>query len=226
MESSRRGIRKSWAIVAVVIIAAFAAGILVDSQFLGSSAGNTVGVSDTYPVGDCLGACPQHNYVFSADLVTVTLTHLGQVVFQSTSTNLITNAGEDTIIDGQMACGALGVGVPACSATGPVYIALTTLASPTAAATDTTCFNGNEYAAGNGMNRAQGTYQAGSQGAPYTHIIKNTFTYTGASPLTITGVCMLNAASGGTLFAEDALGSTATVSANGDQLTITWTFTH
>jgi hypothetical protein len=37
---------------------------------------------------------------------------------------------------------------------------------------------------------------------------------------------MLNAAGAGTLFAEDALGSTATVSASGDQLTITWTFTH
>ena len=76
------------------------------------------------------------------------------------------------------------------------------------------------------MNRALGTYVAGSQTSPYTHIIKNTFTYTGSSPLTITGVCMFNAASGGTLFAEDALSSTATVSASGDTLTITWTFTH
>lgn len=225
MENPKRGIRKSWALVAVVIIAAFAAGIFVDSQFLGSSAGNNIGVSDTYPVGDCIGACPQHNYIFSSDLVTVTITHLGREVFQSTSTNLITNAGENTIIDGQMACGALGA-PPACSATGPVYIALTTLASPTASVSDTTCFNGNEYASGNGMNRAQGTYQAGSQVAPYTHIIKNTFTYTGSSPVTFTGVCMLNAAGAGTLFAEDALGSTATVSASGDQLTITWTFTH
>jgi hypothetical protein len=92
--------------------------------------------------------------------------------------------------------------------------------------TDTTCFNGNEYSSGNGMNRALGTYQAGSQVSPYSHIIKNTFTYAGSSPLTITGVCMFNAATGGTLFAEDALSSTATVSASGDQLTITWTFTH
>jgi hypothetical protein len=37
---------------------------------------------------------------------------------------------------------------------------------------------------------------------------------------------MFNAPAAGTLFAEDALSSTATVSANGDTLTITWTFTH
>ena len=90
MENPKRGIRKSWALVAVVIIAAFAAGIFVDSQFLGSSAGNNIGVSDTYPVGDCIGPCPQHGYIFSSDLVTVTITHLGREVFQSTSTNLIT----------------------------------------------------------------------------------------------------------------------------------------
>ncbi len=226
MESSKKKISKSWAIAAIVVIIAFAAGIFVDSQFLATSAGGGINVSDAYSVGDCLGACAQHNYVFSPDLVTVTITNpLGQVVFQATSENLITNAGEDTIIDGQMACGALGA-PPACSATGPVYIALTALASPTASVTDTTCFNGNEYAGGNGMNRALGTYQAGSQVAPYTHVIKNTFTYGGAAPLTITGVCMFNAAAGGTLFAEDALSSSATVSASGDQLTITWTFTH
>jgi hypothetical protein len=225
IQSPQRGIRRSWVIAALAIVAAFAAGIYVNSQFLASTAGNNQGVSDTYPVGECLGTCPQHNYVFNPDTVTVTITHLGKVVYQSTSNNLITNAGEKTIIDGQMACGAAGA-PPACSATGPVYIALTSLASPTPALTDTTCFNGNEYASGNGMNRALGTYVSGSQSSPYTHIIKNTFTYTGAVPLTITGVCMFNAASGATLFAEDALGSTATVSASGDQLTITWTFTH
>jgi hypothetical protein len=224
MESSQRKIRKSWAIAAIAIVIAFAAGIFVNSQFLASNANGSINVSDAYTVGECLGGCPQHNYVFSPDLVTVTITHLGQVVYQATSENLITNAGEDTIIDGAMACGATGA--PACVGTGPVYIALTTVAGPTASVTDTTCFNGNEYASGNGMNRALGTYQAGSQVSPYTHIIKNTFTYTGATPLTITGVCMLNAAAGGTLFAEDPLSSTATVSANGDQLTITWTFTH
>jgi hypothetical protein len=220
---TRRAVSRLWALIAIAVAAAFIAGFVANSQLNGNAGGN-VKVSDTYPYGECLGSCPQHSFPAS-DIVTASVMHLGQLIDQSSSSNLIANAGENTIIDGQMACGALG-SPPACSATGAVYIALTTLPTPTPSVTDTTCFNGNEYVAGNGMNRALGTYVSGSQTSPYTHIIKNTFTYTASTPLTITGVCMFNAAAGGTLFAEDALGSTATVSASGDQLTITWTFTH
>ena len=223
---TRRAVGRIWAVIAVAVAVAFVAGFFANSMLARPGSGpGSAAVNDAYPYGECAGPCPQHSFPFSIDLVTVIVAHQGRIVYQSTSYNLITNAGEDTIIDGQMACGAAG-SPPACSGTGPVYISLTTVASPTPSVSDNTCFNGNEYASGNGMNRALGTYSSGSQVAPYTHIIKNTFTYTGSSPLTITGVCMLNAPSGGTLFAEDALASTATVSANGDTLTITWTFTH
>lgn len=223
MFAERKGITRSWAFAAVIIAVAFAAGLFVESQYLSLASSNNVKVTDNYPVGECLGVC-QHNYIFTNDVVTATVLRGGSVISQSVSNNLITNVGENTIIDRQMACGATSA--PSCAGptNGAVYIALTTAASPTPAATDTTCFNGNEYNGGNGMNRALGTYSAGP--GNNQHKISITFTYTGSSPVTFTGVCIFDAASNGNLFAEDALSSTATVSASGDQLTITWTFTH
>ncbi|TLY02108.1 MAG: hypothetical protein E6K95_05950 [Thaumarchaeota archaeon] len=115
-------------------------------------------------------------------------------------------------------CTARGAtSAPAC-ASGGVYIALSTDASVTSP-TDLTC--ASELAT-NGLGRALGTF---SPVTTNSHKISFTFTNTGTTPVTITKVCMFDAASGGSLFAEDVLSNTASVAPN-DQITINWTFTH
>src|SRR5438046_10299422 len=74
----------------------------------------------------------------------------------------------------------------------------------------------------NGLGRSLGTF---SPVTTNSHKISYTFTNTGTTPVTITKVCMFDAASGGSLFAEDVLSNTASVAPN-DQITINWTFTH
>ena len=214
---TRRAVSRTWAIVAIVVAAAFVGGFIANSQLTRTSnTSGVISVSDTYPYGECLGTCPQHSFPFSTDIVTITVTHLGFVVYQKSYSNLITNAGED-VISRQTACGATGA--PAC-ANGGVYIALSTDSSAPAA-TDVAC---PAESAVSGLARALGTYAhvAGTN----THTISHTFTLGTAGAVVIAKVCMLDAAVGGNLFAETLLASTATVNAIGDQITITWTFTH
>lgn len=205
--------RARWALVAVIVAVAFVAGLFASTMV--NNAGGVV-VKDRYPYGDCIGVCPQHSYYFGEDIVTVQITHQGNVVYLASYPNLVTNAGED-VISRQTACGATGA--PAC-ANGGIYIALSTDAGAPAA-TDVAC---PSESAVSGLARALGTYAhvAGTN----THTISHTFTLGTAGAVVITKVCMLDAAAAGNLFAETLLASSATVNAVGDQVTITWTFTH
>jgi hypothetical protein len=214
---SRHGVSRIWVAIALAVVIAFVGGFMANSQ-LTRTTGNAgvVTVGDSYPYGECLGPCPQHSFPFATDIVTVTVTHLGGVVYQAAYPNLITNAGED-VISRQTGCGATSA--PAC-ANGGVFIALSTDSGAPAAA-DTVC---PSESAVSGLARALGTY-AHSAGTN-THTISHTFTLGTAGAVVIAKVCMLDAASGGSLFAETLLASTATVNAVGDQITITWTFTH
>ena len=155
------------------------------------------------------------SYAFH-DTVKVEVFRQGRLVFSSMSPNLITNAGQD-VISRQTGCGATSA--PAC-ANGGIYIALTT-DSTAPAAGDTTC---TSELTTNGLGRALGTYA--HTASTNTHTITKTFTYTGSSAVVIAKVCMFDASSSGNMFAETLLASTATVNANGDQVTITWTFNH
>lgn len=204
---------KWWALIAVIVAVAFVGGIFASSLFNGS---NGIIVKDSYPYGECIGNCPQHSFYFGVDIVNVMVMHQGSVVYMASYPNLITNAGED-VISRQTACGATGA--PAC-ANGGVYIALST-DSGAPSATDTTCPSESSVS---GLARALGTYAhvAGTN----THTISHTFTLGTAGAVVIAKVCMFDAASGGNLFAETLLSATATVNAVGDQVTITWTFTH
>lgn len=202
-----------WVLLAALVAVAFVVGLFASTMV--NKAGGVV-VNDTYPYGDCVGVCPQHSYYFGEDIVTVQVTHHGNVVYLASYSNLITNAGED-VISRQTACGATGA--PVC-ANGGIYIALSTSAAAPLA-TDVAC---PAESGVSGLTRALGTYAhvAGTN----THTISNTFTLGTAGAVVITKVCMLDAAAGGNLFAETLLASSATVNAVGDQVTITWTFTH
>lgn len=213
---SGRSVNKGLVIAAVAIIGAFLLGMYANTQLrAGNGGSNTYNVADNYPYGECVGSC-QHGFTFGADVVSITVTHLGQVVYQASYHNLITNAGED-VISRQTACGATGA--PAC-ANGGVFIALSTDAGAPVA-TDTVCPSESVVS---GLARALGTYAhvAGTN----THTISHTFTLGTAGAVVIAKVCMFDAGAAGNLFAETLLASTATVNAVGDQITITWTFTH
>ena len=183
-------------------------------------------------------------FVFSEDNVGVTLTHFGVIVLHANSPNIITNAGED-LISQQTSCGANTVVTSTATTTstaatttatstittkattsvtcslGGIYIAVSN-STATPLATDTTC--SNELAT-YGLTRTIGTYSHTT--GTNTQTITASFIYsTSAHTTTISKVCMFNALTGGTLFAESLLSPTATLSAIGDNLTIQWTFTH
>lgn len=200
-------------VLALAVIVAFAAGLFLSPLLETRSGSNNLRVGDSFSYGDCLG-CQQYTSGIGGT-VNVVVTHQGQVVYNANSADRITDEGE-TVIARQTACGANSA--PAC-ANGGVYIALSTSVSATSG-TDTTC--PGEITT-NGLARTLGTFASTGNN---TDTISNTFTYTGSTSTVITKVCMFDAASGGNLFAEDLLSSSATVSASGDQVTITWTFTH
>lgn len=129
-----------------------------------------------------------------------------------------TNAGHDfqALVMGGASNGT-GTSAPA------NRIALT--ANSTAPSAASTTLTGEIVTAGGGLLRALATYAhtAGTN----TYTLSNTFTANGsdALPVTIAKIGILNAASGGTLVFETLLSTTATLSASGDQLTITETVT-
>jgi hypothetical protein len=206
-------------VIAVAIALSFIVGFFANSAFLGAQNNkNTFTVGDDYPYEECVGTCPEHSFIFGMDIVKVTLTHQGQVVYLANYPNIITNAGED-VISRQTACGATGA--PTC-ADGGVYIALST-DTTAPAATDTTC---PSELTSNGLARTLGTYShtlgTNTQEIKASFIVNSTL----ASSVTITKVCMFDAKVGGNLFAESLLSNSATLSAIGDNVTIAWTFTH
>lgn len=103
------------------------------------------------------------------------------------------------------------------------YVALT--ANATAPAAGDTVLAGEIATAGGGLIRKQGTYAhtAGTN----TYTITTTFTANGtdALPVTIAKRGVFTAASGGTMAFETLVSPTATLSASGDALTLTDTYT-
>jgi hypothetical protein len=210
------------AVVLIVMVAVLSFSLGVSAILFLNSGNNGSGsysIHDGFTFNEGFRSNGQNAAVaqpFSVDLVTITVSHDGLTSYNATYHNLVTNAGED-VISRQTACGATGA--PAC-ANGGIYIALT--ADSTApSATDTTCASEQTT---NGLSRALGTYTHTT--GTNTHKISNTFTYTASSTVTINKVCMFDASSSGNLFAETLLSAGASVAANGDQITINWTFTH
>jgi hypothetical protein len=101
-------------------------------------------------------------------------------------------------------------------------MAVTNTGRFTPVATDT-ALSGEQTASGMGRKFGTFAYTTGTS----SYQIATTWTYTGAAPLTLTGIATFDVItqSVGQMLHESALGSTATVSANGDQLTVTQTVT-
>ncbi len=196
----------------LIVLSTFVFGYAVGTR-PSATAGNVFGVSDSFNFQDAFGSNSKAPSWLG--IVEVLVFHDGMLVYYSVQHNTITNLGEGII----SACTGRGAsGAPGCT-NGGVYIALSTDTTATSA-TDTSC---PSEQATNGLARTLGTYSTPSANS---HKISNVFTYTGSAPVAIAKVCMFDALSGGNLFADDVLSSTATVSANGDQITINWSFTH
>jgi hypothetical protein len=103
------------------------------------------------------------------------------------------------------------------------YMALT--ANSTAPAGSDTTLTGEITTGGGGLIRAQATYAHTTGQATAT--LTKTFTANGSDslPVTIAKIGILNASSSGTLVHATLLSATATLSASGDQLTVTETVT-
>lgn len=103
------------------------------------------------------------------------------------------------------------------------YIGLT--ANSTNPAAGDTTLAGEITTAGGGLVRAQATYAHTTGAASYT--LTKTFTANGSDSLavTIAKIGVFNASSSGTMVFETKFATTATLSASGDQLTVTETVT-
>lgn len=140
----------------------------------------------------------------------------GNIKSYSKKTNIRTNAGAD--FWHTQLFGVSGINGQAGTAG---YMAITTDATA-AAATDTTLTSEETT---NGLGRSAQLTPTHSAGAT-SSVFTKTFTYTGSSSKVIAKVGLFNASSSGTLVLETVLGSTATVNANGDTITITWTINY
>jgi hypothetical protein len=129
---------------------------------------------------------------------------------------MLTNAGRDFV------AGALGDRSGSRPAAAD-YLALT--ANSTSPAAGDTTLTGEIATASGGLIRAQAVYA--HTGGTATYTLTKTFTANGndSLPVTIAKVGVFNASSGGTLAWSTLLGTTATVSASGDSLTVTETIT-
>lgn len=140
--------------------------------------------------------------------VTVSVVRDGHEIYHHEDHNLITNAGID-FIAGQIG----GAGGTATAQ----YIGLSSDATAPAA-TDTGLTG---EITGGGLARALGTYDHTSGTDTFT--IESTFTAS-ATHNNVQKAGLFNAASDGTMVAENVLGSPVTL-ASGDSLTVTWTIT-
>jgi hypothetical protein len=141
--------------------------------------------------------------------------HFGCQVMPHEPTMLLTNGGRDLIH-----AASFGTSAQPAAAN---YIALTANATAPAA-TDTT-LTAEIATGGGGLIRAQATY-AHTAGTNTTTLTK-TFTANGsdALPVTVAKIGIFNAATVGTMTFETLLNATATLSAVGDNVTITETIT-
>lgn len=129
---------------------------------------------------------------------------------------MLTNAGRD------MVSGAIGDRSGSRPAAAD-YLALT--ANSTNPAAGDTTLTGEIATASGGLVRGQATY-AHTTGTS-TFSLTKTFTANGndSLPVTVAKVGVFNASSGGSLVWSTLLGTTATISASGDSLTVTQTIT-
>ncbi len=129
---------------------------------------------------------------------------------------MLTNAGRDTIAS------AIGDRSGSRAAVAD-YLALT--ANTTAPAAGDTTLTAEIATASGGLIRAAATYAHTNGQATYT--LTKVFTVNGndSIPVTIGKVGVFNASSSGSLVFETLLGTTATLSAVGDSLTVTETVT-
>lgn len=129
---------------------------------------------------------------------------------------MLTNAGKDFV------AGALGDRSGSRPAAAD-YLALT--ANATSPAGSDTTLTAEIATASGGLIRAQATYA--HTGGTSTFTLTKTFTANGndSLPVTVAKVGTFNASSSGTLAWSTLLGTTATVSASGDSLTVTVTIT-
>jgi hypothetical protein len=129
---------------------------------------------------------------------------------------VLTNAGKDMIAS------AIGDRSGSRAAVAD-YIALT--ANATAPSASDTTLTAEIATGGGGLIRATATYAHTGSTATYT--LTKVFTANGSDslPVTIAKVGIFNASSSGALVWETLLGTTATLSASGDSLTITETVT-
>jgi hypothetical protein len=106
------------------------------------------------------------------------------------------------------------------------YMALTNTVSFTPAHGDT-ALSGEQTANGLGRQAATFAHTFSTSSTNNTYTLTSTWTYTGSSSVTLTGIGTFDSstASTGVMLHETALGSSATVSANGDTLTVTQTVT-
>jgi hypothetical protein len=130
-------------------------------------------------------------------------------------TMLLTNAGLD-FISKQMAGSASATAVAK-------WVALT--ANATAPAVTDTTLTAEIATASGGLVRAAAAYAHTASASTYT--LTNTFTANGSDvlPVTIAKVGCFDAASAGNLVFSTLLSTTATLSASGDNLPLTWTVT-
>jgi hypothetical protein len=129
---------------------------------------------------------------------------------------MLTNAGKDAV--------ASMIGDSSGSrAAAATYLALT--ANTTAPSASDTTLTAEITTAGGGLIRAAATYA--HSGGTSTYTLTKTFTANGSDslPVTIGKVGVFNASSAGSLVWETLLGTTATLSASGDALTLTETVT-
>lgn len=128
---------------------------------------------------------------------------------------LVTNAGKDHLFAATYGTSAQPAAMN--------YLALT--ANTTAPAAGDTTLTGEIATAGGGLIRKQATY-AHTNGTS-TATLTATFTANGsdALPVTIGKVGAFNASSAGTMGLETLLSPTATISASGDNTTVTSTIT-
>jgi len=128
---------------------------------------------------------------------------------------LLTNAGHDFCAK-QLSGSASATAVAK-------WIALTANTSDPAAG-DTT-LTGEITTASGGLVRAAGTYA--HTGGTSTYTVSNTFTANGndSLPVTVAKLGLFDASSSGNIVFETKLDTTATLSASGDTLAITWTIT-
>lgn len=151
-------------------------------------------------------------FVVFSDVTVEVRDKFGNLKSRSEQHNLRTTVGID-FWDSQL----FKVGTAAATAN---FIALTTDATAPAAGDSTL----TSELTTNGLARAQAS-DAHTSGTAQS-VLSHTWTYTGSTSVVIAKAGLFNAASLGSMVLETLLSSTATVSANGDTVTVSWTINY